>query len=292
MRSRLAVLTLAALAALTVALTASGGAAAASKPRIVALTPFTANALASLGVIPIARGDMPGSNDRYVAKVQNIKKLPLSHPNGPNIEKLAVLNPSLVLTSPQWNKGTTTMRQLGMKVVVSDPQKVDDVPAQTKAIGKLVGKTKLGIDRAALQAHNIGVAKRAARRHPTVLLILGVGRTPYAFLKNSWGGDVITQAGGKLITGGLSNSGGFARISNEFVVQQDPDVIIAVPHGTTNAADRAELAKYLGDNPAWKDTKAVQNKHLFVSKDNALLQASPLAAQVIADVQKQYLENR
>ena len=292
MRSRLAVLTLAALTALALTLTATGGASAANTKRVVALTPFTANALASLGIVPIARGDMPGSNDRYVAKVQNIKKLTLSHPNGPNMEKLAVLNPSLVLSSPQWNKGNTTMRQLGMKVVLSDPQTVDAVPEQTKVIGRLVGKTKLGIDRAAVQAKNIAAAKRAAKRHPTVLLILGVGHTPYAFLKNSWGGDVITQAGGKLITGGLSNSGGFARISNEFVVEQNPDVIIAVPHGTTNAADRRELAKYLGDNPAWKGTKAVQNHRLFVSKDNALLQASPLAATVITYVQQQYLKNR
>ena len=125
-----------------------------------------------------------------------------------------------------------------------------------------------------------------------MLLILGVGRTPYAFLRNSWGGDVVRQAGGTLITKGLTGSGGFARISNEYVVQQKPDVIIAVPHSATTAADRRSIAAFLKSNPAWQDTPAARNGRLRVATDNQLLQAWPSAAQTIANVQTKYLKNR
>ena len=281
---------LAALAALAVALTATGGASAANTKRVVALSPFTANTVASLGVLPKAYGVMAGSNDQYLAALKKVPTLPLSHPNGPNMEQLAVLNPTLVLTSPQWSKGTKTMRQLGMTVVESDPQTVNAVPKQTRIIGKLIGKAATAEKKAAEQERAIKKAKSrfAGRAKPTVLLILGVGRTPYAFLKNSWGGDVVTQAGGALLTGGLSNPGGFARISNEDVVEKDPDVIIAVPHGTTNAKDRQKLVDFLKTNEAWTGTKAVKSGRLVVWPDNSLLQAAPApgAATVINKVQQ------
>ena len=72
------------------------------------------------------------------------------------------------------------------------------------------------------------------KTHPTVLMVLGVGRTPYVFLSNSWGGSIVKAAGGKLLGGELKDSGGFVKVSDEYVVQQDPDVILAVPHGNAS----------------------------------------------------------
>ena len=86
-----------------------------------------------------------------------------------------------------------------------------------------------------------------------MLLILGVGRTPFAFLPNSWGGDMVRNAGGTLLTGGRNDRGGFARISDEVVVAEDPDVIIAVPHAA--AKDIPSIARYLRSNPAWSTTR-------------------------------------
>jgi iron complex transport system substrate-binding protein len=280
-----------AAALLAVVLTGAPAAGAAAAPkRVVALTPFTANITATLGVKPVAIGETLGGNEHYSSSLAKVKRLPLSHPNGPNMEQLALLEPDLVLSSPTWRKGATTMRQLQIKVAESDPQSVADVAVQTRRIGALLGRAKQADRLADRQQAHIAAAKKRGKTHPTVLLVLGVGRTPYAFLKNSWGGDVVTQAGGRLLTGNLRNSGGFARISNEFVVRQNPDIIIAVPHG--NAQDIEGLAKFLADNPAWQDTDAVRNKRLYVSTDNALLQAWTTAATSIYDVQRQYLRNQ
>lgn len=275
------------LAALAVLATAS---VAQAKPRVVALTPFTANTLANLDVRPLAIGQTVGGSERISGKLKGVPRLALSHPNGPSLELVAVLNPKLVLSAPVWRRGNQAIGNLGIRVVELDPRRVADVPTATERIGALVAKPRTAAALAADQRAHVAYARAQAKRHPRVLLVLGVGRASYAFMPNSWGGDVVTQAGGRLLTGGLSASEGYARISDEFVIQQNPDVIIAVPHG--NANDIPRLTSYLRSNPAWRTTKAARNGRVYVSTDNSLLQAWTSPAQTIGDVQRQYLRNR
>ena len=275
------------LAAALLTLAAASGAQAA---RIVALTPFTANTLAGLGVRPVAIGQQLGGRDRLVKALRGTKTLTLAHPLGPNLEQLALLNPQLVLSSPTWHKGSQQMRDLGMRVAEIEPTRVADVPRQTEFIGSLVGRRKQAKRLADQQRAHVKAAKKAAKRHPTVLLVLGVGRRPQAFLPSSWGGDLVKAAGGRLLTQGLSGSGGFAPISDEVIVKRNPDVIIAVPHGTPK--NIPQITKFLRSNPAWKHTKAARNKRVYVSTDNTLLQAWTSAARSIYDVQTKFLKNR
>ena len=114
--------------------------AQAAPQRIAALTPFTANTLAEIGVRPVAIGETLGGRDRIDARLRGVPTLALSHPNGPNAEQLAVRNPQLVLSAPIWRKGEAAMKRLGMRVAYSDPRNVADVFAQTRRIGGLVGK--------------------------------------------------------------------------------------------------------------------------------------------------------
>ncbi|MBB4663595.1 ABC transporter substrate-binding protein [Conexibacter arvalis] len=274
-------------AVLLVGLSAS---AAQAQSRIVALTPFTANALAGLGVKPVGIGQQLGGHNKLVKGLKGVKTLTLSHPLGPNLEHLALLNPQLVLSSPTWRKGTQGMKELGIRVVEIEPTRVNDVPRQTEFIGSLVGRRAKAKKLADQQRRHIRVAKKAAKRRPTVLLVLGVGRKPYAFLPSSWGGDLVKAAGGRLLTQGLKGSGGFAQISDEIVVKRNPDVIIAVPHGTPG--NIPQITDYLRNNPAWKNTKAARNNRIYVSTDNTMLQAWTSAARSIYDVQTKYLKNR
>lgn len=275
--------------ALVVALAAASPAAAAYK-RVAALTPFTANAMAQLGVKPVARGELLGGRDQVDPLLRGVRVLQLSHPNGPNLEELAKLNPQLVLTTPTFRKGEAGMRRLGMRVVQSDPTSLRQVPTEWVRVGKLVGRERQARTLANRQVRRINAATKKAKRHPSVLLILGVGRTPYAFLADSWGGDLVRHAGGRLLTRGLKGSGGFARISNEVVVQRNPDIIIAVPHSETK--NIKALARYLKSNPAWKNTRAMRAGRVYVSTGNSFLQAWTDVDRVIADVQKKYLKNR
>jgi iron complex transport system substrate-binding protein len=272
------------LIALAVAPTAQ-----AAPKRIVALTPFTANTLAGIGVKPVGIGQTLGGEKRLSPKLDGVRKLPLSHPNGPNMEQLARLNPGLVFSAPTWRKGAATMRSLDIRVVESDPKRVADVAPQIRRIGKVVGRRKQAGRLADKVTAGIKRATRGIESRPKVLVLLGVGRTPFAFLRNSWGGDLVAKAGGRLLTGGLSAPGGFARISDDVVLAENPDVILAVPHA--NEEDLDEIVEYMQDNPIWKSTDAGQNGRIYVSGDNSLLQAGTDTGRVIRSIRSRYLKN-
>lgn len=279
---------IAVLVACALLLTAAATAAAAPK-RIVALTPFTANTLVKLGVKPVAIGQTLGGNERFSAALKGVKVLPLSHPNGPNLEQLAALDPDLVFSSQTWIKGNRSIEGLGIPVKVQEPFRLNGAFAQTKVIGGIVGRRALA-NRVALQMkRQVAKARAGIRKRPTVMLILGVGRTPFTFLPNSWGGDMIVKSGGRLLTGGASSGSGFVRISDEVVVAEDPDVIIAVPHA--NEDDIPSLTEYLKSNPAWAPTSAVRNNRVYISVDNSLLQAGTDVARTIRKVRRVYLQN-
>ncbi|MBJ7471149.1 MAG: ABC transporter substrate-binding protein [Solirubrobacteraceae bacterium] len=258
--------------------------------RVVALTPFSANTMASLGLRPIAVGQAPsGGPSLYHPNLASTRRLPLSHPAGPNLEQLSSLRTDFVFTTDAWSRGTAGMKRLKIRVGNREPKTVADVPRQTQRIAKIMGKRSTGKRLAAAQRRAIAQASKNIKRRPKVLMVLGVGSTTYAFLPNSWGGDVVRRAGGALITGGLKASTGYARISDEFVVARNPDVIIAVPHGNPSDIDR--IARNLGKRPGWRSTKAARNKRVYVSTSNTLLQPIVGVASTITSVRRSYLRN-
>ena len=281
---------LAALLALALCLPASATAAQSSPPkRIVALTPFAANTLVKLGVTPVAIGQTLGGNERFSPKLKGVPVLPLSHPNGPNLEQLASLDPDLVFSSRTWAKGNESMGDLGIRVLVQEPFRLNGAYAQTKVIGAIVNRRAQAEALVASMKKGVAQARKGISERPTVMLILGVGRTPFVFLPNSWGGDMVLKAGGRLLTGGVESGSGFERISDEIVVAEDPDVIVAVPHA--NEDDIPSLTEYLRSNPAWSTTSAVRNDRIYISVDNSLLQAGTDVARTIRKVRRVYLEN-
>lgn len=264
-------------------------ASAQAAPRIVALTPFGANTLAKLGVKPVAVGQTLGGRERLSPKLKGVTVLPLSHPNGPNLEQLASLDPDVVLSSPTWAKGNGSMGDLGIKVMIREPRLLADSYAQTLAIGRLVGKAKAAKELVKGLKKRVALARKEIESRPRVMVILGVGRTPFVFLPNSWGGDIVTKSGGELLTGGVESGSGFERISDEVVVAENPDVIIAVPHAEED--DIPSLSEYLRTNPAWAGTNAVESGRIHISIDNSLLQAGTDVAHTIRRVRRSYLDN-
>ena len=276
------------LALLAIAILALPASAQAA-PRIVALTPFGANTLAKLGVKPVAVGQTLGGRERISPKLKGVPVLTLSHPNGPNLEQLASLEPDVVLSSPTWAKGNESIGDLGIRVLIREPRKLRESYSQMLSIGKLVGRQKAAKALVKSVKKRVAQARQGIESRPRVMLILGVGRTPFVFLPNSWVGDLVTKAGGELLTGGVESGSGFERLSDEVVVAENPDVIVAVPHAEED--DIPSLAEYLRSNPAWAGTNAVENDRIYISVDNSLLQAGTDVVHTIRKVRRGYLDN-
>ncbi|MBJ7459005.1 MAG: ABC transporter substrate-binding protein [Thermoleophilaceae bacterium] len=281
---------------LTAALVAGSAGAAGSGQRVVALTPFSANTLVGIGVKPVAIGAMAIGNKGYSPKLKGIKQLPLSHPNGPNMEQIARIDPDTVLTSTEWRKGSQTMRDLAITVREMDAITATAVPAKIRSIGYAFGSRR-ATDKLVAQAKaEYAFATRGSKKsphpitkRPKVLMVLGVGRTPYVFLNNSWGGSIARAAGATLLGGELRGSGGFVKVSEEYVVQQNPDIILAVPHG--NAKDLKSIREHMLTNPAWSTTNAVKNGAVHATMDDALLQPNIDVGDTIKRVRVAFLKN-
>jgi iron complex transport system substrate-binding protein len=284
---------LAPLLALAICLLALGlGAASAGAKvpkRIVALTPFAANTLAKLGVTPVGIGQTVGGNERFDPRLKGVTVLPLSHPDGPNLEQLVSLRPELVLSTKTWAKGNQAMANLGIKVTTREPVRVNGVFDKTLAIGQMVGKLPQAKKLVAQEKAAIGRARKGIVKRPKVMVILGVGQSPFTFLPNSWGGDIVRKAGAEILSGGLKSGSGFERISDEVVIAEDPEVIIVVPHG--NVEDISSIAKYFENDPAWGATTAAKEGHIYISTNNSLLQAGTDVGATIEEIRKDYLHN-
>jgi len=277
-------------AVLTAFVLAAPHAEAAKKQRVIAISPFAAQTMVQLGVKPLRVGQTLGATDRQRKLLSGIPVVTLSHPNGPNLELMAKLKPDVVFSSQQWSAGFGALRRLGIKVVVADPTNPNGVYKSVSKVGKIVGRSK--------QARKLNMRirsqLRAATRNisgsrPKVLIVLGIGRTAMAFLGNSWGGQIVKKSGGRLVTGGATNSGGFARISDEVVVAENPDRIIVVPHGTDQ--DLGQVADYILSNEAWKTTNAFKSGDIWVSGDNSLLQAGTDLGPTVKRVRANSIKN-
>jgi iron complex transport system substrate-binding protein len=280
----------ASLAALLLAAALAAPATAAAPKRIVALSPFSANTLAALGVKPIAIGESLGGRDTFARSLRSTRVLPLAHPTGPNMEQLASLEPDLVLTSQTWRRGNRTMRNLDIRAVETEPLTVPEMYEEIEHIAALVRRRAEGRRLVARITSRVRAAMRDYQSRPRVMVVLGVGRTPYVFLGNSWGGDILQRAGARLVDADAESPSGFARISDETVVAEDPDVIIGVPHA--RADDLDEIRDYMRSNETWQLTSAGQNDRIFVSSDDSLLQADIDIASTIEHVRTRYLNNR
>nr|WP_320670697.1 ABC transporter substrate-binding protein [Patulibacter sp. DM4] len=266
-----------------------------SYKRVVALSPFLANAVARLGITPKAVGDAIDAVPRN-RRLNGVRRLTLAHPNGPNLEQLIRIKPDLVLSSPNWRTGTPRIRRQGIEVVDHlEPLRINDVSPAVRRLGRLFGRERKA--RTAIKRIDRGI--RAARggivKRPKVLLVLGVGRSTIAFLPNSWGGDAISYAGGELVTAGLKASfnagipGSFAPLSDEEVLRRDPDVIIVVPHGNVSAIEATK--QFFRNKPGWAPTRAAKSGQIHIADPNTLLQASDDPGAVITKVRREYLKN-
>lgn len=270
--------------------------AAKAPKRVVTLTPFTSNVTARLGVRPIAIG-AGNSKIPLASGLRRVRRLKLSHPTGPNLETLIRLKPDLVLSSANWRTGTPLMRRQRISVVDNlEPFRVQHVSPAVRRIAARLGRSSSSANKLIRRIDaRIRASRKGIKSRPSVLLVLGVGRNTVAFLPNSWGGDLVTQAGGRLLTQGMKPTfsagtpGSFSPISDEEVLRRNPDVIIVVPHG--NQSSIPSIVKFFRNKPGWKPTKAARNKRIHVADPDRLLQASEDPGATIAWVRRSFLRN-
>ena len=280
------------LAALAVAAPTT---AQAAPKRIVALTPFTANTLAGLGVRPVAIGQtLGGARPHRRPRCRGVPTLALSHPNGPNLEQLATRNPQLVLSAPTWQQGRRRDAQArDARSPSSDPRSVHDADRRRpRASARSSGARapRRASPPAQVAAIN-AAAKPASAGARASCSILGVGRTTLR--------DAAQQLGRRRRAPRRraaahrradARPAGTRGSPTRSWSQRNPDVIIAVPHG--NPGDiRQDRRGTCATSPAGARPRPRASTSVYVSTGNSLLQAYTDSAARSATSARKFLDN-
>ena len=261
-----------------------------STPRIVALLPFAADQLIELGVTPVAvpliRGNTP-------AAWEGIPRVTVDHSAGPNIEQLIAMGPDVVVTSSVYAQFVPAIESAtDARVVIMDVDSVDHVSQHIKDLGEIAGVPGDAADYAGSIESRLGARDRAG----DPIDVLGVFGTPhafYAFLPDSYLGDLVAHAGGAMITGDMESHSvfrGLAPLSMEVVLERDPDLLLVVFHGSEDSA-RAMLEA----DALWSGLSAVQDERVVFLKDDLyamrpgseLPRAMDEIREIIGDVREQ-----
>jgi iron complex transport system substrate-binding protein len=203
--------------------------------RIVSLSPDLTEMLYGVGAFPRVVG--VSDYDTYPPETA---KLPhLGQLTNPSLEALMALRPDLVvITNAQAPFLEGTLNDLGLRVLKTSNQSVQEVYTAMMAIGRatgnesgaarLVASTREGLDR---------VARKTARL-PKPRVVLIVDRTPgtlrdlYTATDGCYLAELVAIAGGRIAVPPVK--AGYAKLSKEDLLAVDPDIILDSVQGPTS----------------------------------------------------------
>ena len=233
--------------------------------RIVSLLPSLTESVCALGQCAHLVGV-----DRYSNYPASVRALPgVGGGLDPNIEAIVSLKPDLVLVATS-APGTERLRALGLRVVALEPKDSASAVRVLMTLGQL-----LAVDsaRAVVQAMDADLQAAVAQvpsRARGKRVYFEVSPGPYAASASSFLGQTLERLGlHNIVPGSL---GPFPQVNPEWVVRQQPDVILV---GDSNADAMAA-------RPGWSGLQALQARRVCgFNKEEAdvLVRPGPRMAQ-------------
>jgi len=237
------------------------------EPRIVALLPFAADQLIEMGVTPVG---VPQLQGEVPEPWRGIPTIAVDHSAGPNLEQVMAASPDIVIASGVYAQFLPVLEQsTGAEIVVMDVDSIQDVRDDIAALGAMSGHEREAaglIERLDKQLDADAGASTNDDERVSVLAIFGTPHSFYAFLPDSYLGDLIEHSGGELITDDMPSHSvfrGLAPLSMETVIDRDPDQILVLFHGPEESA-RAMLDR----DPLWSQLTAVRAGNVSFLKDD------------------------
>jgi len=209
-----------------------------------------------------------------------------------NLEKIVSLNPDLIFTFGGFQlPEVVKLEQHGLTTVVLNANSVQQILNDLVLVGTIMGIPEKAKQLAnQLQERYLNIAKKAYnipfdKRVKVVFLMDIPGpdvREVWTCGQGSYLNDLITLAGGANIAAFFTGPNGFLPISLEYIVSQNPDVLIVTSY-VPNSEE--QIKEKISNHPILKSLKAVKNKRIYVY-DNYLL--SLPAPQLVEYIEKFY----
>jgi iron complex transport system substrate-binding protein len=240
--------------------------------RIVALGASNTEILYAIGADDLLLGADQFSD--YPPAVQSLATISAGY-GTLDVESIKALEPDLVLAAEIISaEQVQAMRGLGLTVFyIANPAALPDgLYANLRTIGELTGRESAARAlEASIRSRFEAVAEKIAGAEQTPLVFFELDATdpgrPYTAGPGSFIDMLIRLAGGRNL--GASLSSGWAQISAEEILQQDPDMILL---GDTAFGITPES---VAGRPGWENLAAVRNGTVFPIDSNLVLRPGP-----------------
>ena len=237
--------------------------------RVVALTASDCEILYALGAGDLLVGR--GEYCDYPAEVLDVPSVQSGYDT--NIEQIIALEPQVLLmsTMAQTDEQVQQLEAAGVRVVVSDAQDIEGTYTAINMIGELVGR----------QAEAASIVESMQKTFDEIRANAGDGTKSIYFevsplqygLWTAGSGTFMDEIANMLgLTNCFADVTGWGEISEEQVLERDPDYIVTISMYYGEGPTPVEEIK---SRAGWDALKAVQNDAIFNADSNEVSRPGP-----------------
>lgn len=192
----------------------------------------------------------------------------------PNIEAIVSIEPDLILAAFAQEEVVNTLRGMGYKVLVLDPDNIDDILKDIVLVGRATNKdVEAGVLVNSLRQRIDAVVSKVAGAASTPKVYYEVWYDPiWSVGSENWENELIEKARGINIFADQNLN--YFMPSAEAVIERNPDVMIfPLGHGTEppfwGSFDQVKA------RPGWDVISAVQNNRLYTIDADVIARPGP-----------------
>lgn len=237
--------------------------------KVVALTASDCEILAALG----AEDTLVGRGE-YCDYPESILEVPAVQSGADtNLEQIIALEPQVVIMAKmaQTEEQVAALEEAGIRVVVSDAQDIEGVYTAIRLIGTLVGRNDEAEAMVAdMQSAFADIAAKSENTGKTVYFeVSPLQWGLWTAGKGTFMDELATMCG---LTNAFADVEGWAEISEEQVLERDPDYIVTISMYYGEGPTPVEEIK---SRAGWDALKAVQNDAIFNADSNEVSRPGP-----------------
>jgi len=223
--------------------------------RIVTTHPTATETLYAVGGVAVGR-------DTFSMYPEEVLPLPtVGSAYGINIEKVATLNPDLIIIEGLTQKDSflTPLSQLGVPIVAARAMTLQEIYQSMTLVGRIVDMNPEAADAITDIKERIEAAEATAPEEKSILaFVADAEQNIYAARSDSYPGTVAALLGLNNLAAsleGMSPYPGFASFTAEMAALNNPDVILTI---TPAPLPAPRLSQLLPMMPSFKDMTAVK----------------------------------
>lgn len=237
--------------------------------KVVALTASDCEILAALG----AEDTLVGRGE-YCDYPESVLEVPAVQSGADtNLEQIIALEPQVVVMAKmaQTEEQVAALEAAGIRVVVSDAQDIEGVYTAIRLIGTLVGRNDEAEAMVAdMQSTFADIAAKSENTGKTVYFeVSPLQWGLWTAGKGTFMDELATMCG---LTNAFADVEGWAEISEEQVLERDPDYIVTISMYYGEGPTPVEEIK---SRAGWDALKAVQNDAIFNADSNEVSRPGP-----------------